>query len=65
MQFHAKNLTHFTNLNSPVWLNVWVFVYELSGCGFESSCSHFNSLNIAKKKFSHNTAKNLTLQISR
>ena len=25
----------------PAWLNGWVFVYELSGCGFESSCSHF------------------------
>ena len=24
----------------PVWLNGWVFVYELSGCGFKSSCSH-------------------------
>ena len=24
----------------PVWLNGWVFVYELSDCGFESSCSH-------------------------
>ena len=24
----------------PVWPNDWVFVYELSGCGFESSCSH-------------------------
>ena len=24
------------------WLNCWVFVYELSGCGFESSCSHLN-----------------------
>ena len=24
----------------PVWLNGWVFVYELSGCGFESSWSH-------------------------
>ena len=22
------------------WLNGWVFVYELSGCGFESCCSH-------------------------
>ena len=22
----------------PVWLNGWVFVYELSGCGFGSSC---------------------------
>ena len=25
-----------------VWLNGWVFVYELSGCGFESRCSHLN-----------------------
>ena len=26
----------------PPWLNGWMFVYELSGCGFESSCSHLN-----------------------
>ena len=26
----------------PVWLNCWVFVYELSGCGFESRCCHLN-----------------------
>ena len=25
---------------TPVWLNGWVFVYELSGSGFDSSCSH-------------------------
>ena len=24
----------------PVWPNGWVFVYELSGCGFVSRCSH-------------------------
>ena len=24
----------------PVWPNGWVFVYELSGSGFESSCIH-------------------------
>ena len=23
-----------------VWLNGWVFLYELSGCGFESCCCH-------------------------
>ena len=40
---------HRTDKYSPhssviwlVWLNGWVFVYELSGCGFESSCSHLN-----------------------
>ena len=26
--------------NWPVWINGWVFVYELSGCGCESRCSH-------------------------
>ena len=25
-----------------VWLNGWVFVYGLSGCGFESRCCHLN-----------------------
>ena len=25
-----------------VWLNGSVFIYKLSGCGFESSCSHLN-----------------------
>ena len=27
-----------------VWANGWVFVYELSGFGFESSCTHLNFL---------------------
>ena len=26
----------------PNWLNGWVFVYELSGCRFESWCGHLN-----------------------
>ena len=31
-----------TQLNHlrPVWLNGWVFVYQLSGCGLESRCFH-------------------------
>ena len=28
-----------------VWPNGWVFVYELSGCGFESRCSHLISIH--------------------
>ena len=28
----------------PVWLNGWVFVYKLSGCGFECRCSHFRDI---------------------
>ena len=26
----------------PAWLNGWLFVYQPSGCGFESICSHLN-----------------------
>ena len=27
----------FGQFGWPVWLNGWVFIYELSGCGFESN----------------------------
>ena len=33
----------------PVWLNGWVFVYELSGSGFESSCSHLKQITMNYK----------------
>ena len=43
-----RTLNHLAELdklamwpNWPVWPNGWVFVYELSGSGFES-CSHLN-----------------------
>ena len=26
----------------PVWLNGWVFIYKLSGCGFKLRCCHSN-----------------------
>ena len=29
----------------PVWLNGWVFDYELSGCRFESRCCHSKYLS--------------------
>ena len=32
----------FTLKLVPVWLNGWVFVYELSGWGFQSHCGHSN-----------------------
>ena len=38
--------TQLNHLKRPVWLNGWVFVYELSGCGFESSCSQFLALEL-------------------
>ena len=27
---------------SPIWLNDWVFIYEVSGCQFECRCSQLN-----------------------
>ena len=30
---------HLFHKRSPICLNCWVFVYELSGCRFESTCS--------------------------
>ena len=38
---HKRKLNHLAKY-WPVWLNSWVFFYELSGCRFESSCSHLN-----------------------
>ena len=43
---HKGTLNHLAKLangwHSAIWLNGWVFVYELNSCGFESSCSHLN-----------------------
>ena len=30
------------NSNPQTGLNGWLFLYKLSGCGFESCCSHLN-----------------------
>ena len=38
---HADKCSQHSSIILPVWLNGWVFVYELSSCGFKSSCSHF------------------------
>ena len=37
-------LSSWTNTQPfrSVWLNGWLFVYELSGCGFKSRCSYLN-----------------------
>ena len=35
------SLNHSTKLG-PVWLNGWVFAYEVSGCRFEYRCFHLN-----------------------
>ena len=45
-QMHRTNMysqhSSITKKGRPVWLNGWVCLDELSGCGFESSCSDLN-----------------------
>ena len=37
---HTDKKSQHNSIIWPVWLNGWVFVYELSDCGFESHCCH-------------------------
>ena len=42
-QMHRTDkYSQHSSVTWPVWLNHWVFVYEISGCGFESHCCHLN-----------------------
>ena len=38
----TDNYSQHSSIFWPVWLNGWVFVYEISGCGFESCCNHLS-----------------------
>ena len=40
---HTDKYSQYSSIIWPVWLNGWVFVYELSGCWFNSSCSHIKN----------------------
>ena len=40
--YRTEKYSQHSSIIWPVWLNGWVFVYELSGCGLESSCRHLN-----------------------
>ena len=42
MKMYLKSLNEHDDDGRPVSLNGSVFVYELSGCGFESYCSHLD-----------------------
>ena len=47
---HTDKYSQYSSIIWPVWLNGWVFVYELSGCGFESSCIHINNFSYMSEK---------------
>ena len=40
VRLQSRKLNHLNHL-LKLAVNGWVFVYKLSGCGFESRCSHF------------------------
>ena len=57
--FCVWNLMHLTDKYSQhnsiiwlVWLNGWVFLFKLSGCGFESHCSESAGLYLKSKQLS-------------
>ena len=39
---HTDKNSQYSTITWSVWLNGWVFIYELSGCEFESPCCHLN-----------------------
>ena len=39
---HTDKYSQLSSIIWSVWLNGLVFVYKLSGCGFESRCCHLN-----------------------
>ena len=42
-QMHRTDkYSNFSSIISSFWPNGWALVYGLSGCGFESHCSHLN-----------------------
>ena len=42
-QLHRTDkYSEYSSIIWSIWPNDWVFVYELSGSGFKSSCSHLN-----------------------
>ena len=57
-----RTLNHLAKLIWPVWPNGWVFVYELSGSGFESSYSHLKELQI--KNFCNTNSEKLRIFLS-
>ena len=38
----TDKFSQHSSIIKPVWVSGWVFVYEVSGCAFESRCCHLN-----------------------
>ena len=42
IRIHNHLVQKQTSIIQPIWLNDWVIVYEVSGCGFNSRYCHLN-----------------------
>ena len=40
--YRTHKYSQHSSINWPVWLNGWLFLHELSRCGFESLCCYLN-----------------------
>ena len=40
---HADKYSQHSSISYSVWLNGWVFIYDLCSCGFESRGSHLKT----------------------
>ena len=49
----ANSNRKFATTSWPVWLNGWVFVYELSDCGFESRWCHLIAVLLLLSELLH------------
>ena len=50
LMHHTDNYSHHSSIIWSVWVNGWVFVYGLSGCGFRSRCCHLKVMWFIKVK---------------
>ena len=47
-QQHLNPQPHHSSIIWPVWINGWVFVYELNGCEFKPRCCHLRMVWFSK-----------------
>ena len=50
---HTGHYSKDSSIMCPVWLNGWVFIYKVSGCGFKFRCSplNFRYPAVSRKEF--------------
>ena len=58
-----KFLSVCSYMSCTVWLNGWVFVYELSGYCFKSGCSHLKSSSLNRWKWLKNACAHILVKL--